>query len=265
MERLVLPYIGGRLIAEVRPTEIIEMLRPIWHETEFTGRKVLQRVSAVFTSAITREWRERANPCDGVAKELGQRRQKAGHFAALPWVDVPDFLIELRDRAGMASSRRCLEFVVLTAVRSGEARGAIWSEFDLNQKLWTIPAARMKTGVAHRVPISDQALTILIKMRELHPGSHLVFPGTKCQPLSDMTLLKRLRDMGLDGKATVHGFRSTFKDWCADHGVRDEVSEGALAHADRDAVRAAYRRTDYFEERRKLMSRWADFCCGSKN
>lgn len=263
MERLVLPFIGDRPVADIRPPEIIKTLQPIWNDKEFTGRKVLQRVSAVFTSAITREWRERANPCEGVSKELGQRRQKARHFAALPWVDVPDFLDELRGRHGMAASRECLEFVILTAVRSGEARGAVWSEFDLEQKLWTIPATRMKTGAVHRVPISTQALTILIKMRELHPCSHLVFPGTKGQPLSDMTLLKRLRDMGLEGKATVHGFRSTFKDWCAVHGVRDEVSEGALAHADRNAVRAAYRRTDYLDERRELMSGWADFCCGT--
>lgn len=265
MERLVLPHIGGRPVADVRPTEIIEMLRPIWSEKEFTSRKVLQRVSAVFTSAITREWRERANPCEGVSKELGQRRQSVGHFAALPWVEVPDFLVQLRARNGMASSRLCLEFVILTAVRSGEARGAVWPEFDLDAKLWTLPAARMKTGVAHRVPLSDRVLAILAMMRKLHQDSELVFPGTKGQPLSDMTLLKRLRDMGFNGTATVHGFRSAFKDWAAESGIRDEVSEAALAHADRDAVRAAYKRTDHLDERRELMLRWSDFCCSASS
>ena len=260
MERYVLVFIGDRPVAGIRSADIIELLRPIWSRKEETARKVLQRVDAVFTSAITREWRARASPCIGVAKELGVRRAGARHFAAMPYVDVPDFLRELHTRGGLPSSRLCLEFVILTAVRSGEARGARWAEIDLPGRLWTIPSARMKMQVEHVVPLSDRAIEIMKELRAVHPQSDLVFPGTKAQQLSDMTLLKRLRDMGLHGQATVHGFRSAFKDWAAESGVRDEVSEAVLAHADRNAVRAAYRRTNYLDERRDLMQRWADHC-----
>jgi integrase len=120
----------------------------------------------------------------------------------------------------------------------------------------------MKMGVAHAVPLTGRAIEILAEARTANPSSALLFPGTRGQQLSDMTLLKRLRDMGLGGKATVHGFCSSFKNFCAETGVRDEVSEFALAHADRNAVRAAYRRTNYLVERRELMQRWADHCCG---
>lgn len=261
MQRYVLHLIGDRPVADIRAGEIIEMLRPIWTSKEETARKVLQRVDAVFTSAITREWRERASPCIGVAKELGARRANSNHFAAMPYAEVADFVRELRGRQGLSSSRLCLELLILTAVRSGEARGARWCEIDLRDGTWTIPRERMKMKVEHVVPLSDRAIEILVEARASSSDTELVFPGTRGQQLSDMTLLKRLRDMGLDGKATVHGFRSSFKDWCADIGVRDEVSEAALAHADRNAVRAAYRRTNYLDERRELMARWSAFCC----
>ena len=263
MQRYVLPLIGDRPVADIRAAEIIEMLRPIWVCKEETARKVLQRVHGVFTSAITREWRERASPCIGVAKELGARRSASSHFAAMPYAEVPEFVRELRGRQGLSSSRLCLEFLILTAVRSGEARGARWCEIDLREGRWTIPRDRMKMKAEHVVPLSDRAIEILVEARAASSDMELVFPGTKGQQLSDMTLLKRLRDMGLDGKATVHGFRSSFKDWCADIGVRDEVSEAALAHTDRNAVRAAYRRTNYLDERRELMGRWAAFCCAA--
>lgn len=263
VERYALTRIGERPVADIRPAEIIEMLRPIWATKAETGRKVLQRVDAVFQSAITREWRERASPCIGVAKELGIRRAGATHFASMHYLDVPDFLQSLRSRGGLLSSRLCLELIVLTGVRSGEARGARWSEIDLAAATWTIPRERMKMGIAHIVPLSTRAMEVLAEAKAAAPDSELIFPGSIGQPLSDMTLLKRLRDMGLGGRATIHGFRSSFKDWCADTGVRDEVSEAALAHADRNTVRAAYRRTNYLEERRELMQRWADHCCGS--
>ena len=259
MERYALAFIGDRPVADIRAGEIIEMLRPIWTSKEETARKVLQRVDAVFTSAITRELRERASPCIGVAKELGARRSASSHFAAMPYADLPVFVRELRERKGLTSSRLCLEFLILTAARSGEPRGARWCEIDQRSGTWTIPSERMKMKVEHVVPLNDRALEVLAESRRSTDGD-LAFPGIKGQQLSDMTLLKRLRDMGLDGKATVHGFRSSFKDWCADSGVRDEVSEAALAHGDGNAVRAAYRRTNYLDERRELMQRWANYC-----
>ena len=149
--------------------------------------------------------------------------------------------------------------------RSGEARGALWSEIDLNARTWTIPASdpvtgrRMKGGEAHVVPLTFRALQILTDARQLHEGP-VVFPGIKGQPLSDNTLSQLMRDADIAG--TPHGFRSAFKDWAAETGVRDEVSEAALAHADRNKVRAAYRRTRFLDERAGLMQRWAEFVCG---
>jgi integrase len=159
-------------------------------------------------------------------------------------------------------TRLLLKFLILTAARCCEARGALWNEIDLTARTWTIPASdpvsgrRMKAGVMHVVPLADRAVEILQEARELHEG-RLVFPGTKGQPLSDNTLSKLMRDGGVPG--TPHGFRSAFKDWAAERGVRDEVSEAALAHADRNRVRAAYLRTRFLEERQLLMQQWADF------
>jgi integrase len=160
------------------------------------------------------------------------------------------------------ATRLLFEFLILTVARSGEARGALWQEFDLQQRIWTIPATdpvtgrRMKGGEVHVVPLSERAIKILGQARKLSDGP-IVFPGRKGQPMSDNTLSKLLRDAKIPG--TPHGFRSSFKDWAAESGVRDEVSEAALAHADRDKVRAAYRRTRFRDERTELMQRWADF------
>ena len=155
----------------------------------------------------------------------------------------------------------------MTAARSGEARGALWSEIDITARTWTIPASepltgrRMKAGATHVVPLSDRALEVLSGARLLCEGP-LIFSGTKGQALSDNTLSKLMRDGGVPG--TPHGFRSAFKDWAAETGVRDEVSEAALAHADRDKVRAAYRRTRFLEERKLLMQRWAELVVGGR-
>jgi integrase len=160
------------------------------------------------------------------------------------------------------ATRLLLEFLILTVARSGEARGALWQEFDLLQKIWTIPATdpdtgrRMKGGEVHVVPLSERAIEILIAARKLSNGA-IVFPGRMGQPLSDNTLSKLMRDAKIAG--TPHDFRSSFKDWAAESNVRDEVSEAALAHADPDKVRAAYRRTRFLAERTELMQVWADF------
>jgi integrase len=164
----------------------------------------------------------------------------------------------------MPATKLVLEFLILTATRSGEARGALWYEIDLERKLWTIPGVdpvtgrRTKTREPHIVPLSDRVVQILEEARKLHTGP-VVFPGTKGQTLSDNTLSKLMRDAKVAG--TPHGFRSAFKVWAAETGVRDEVSEAALGHADQNAVRAAYRRTSFLDERVELMQRWADFVC----
>jgi integrase len=261
MRAYVLPHIGHRPVADVRPSEIIDMLSPIWHAKEETARRVLQRVSAVFVSAMTRELRDKANPCAGVASELGRRRQKPAHHAALPYTEVPAFVRELRNRHGPLESRLAFEFLILTATRSGETRWASWDEIDFNAQCWTIPPHRMKARAEHVVPLSSRAIAILRQVEVERSNTRLCFPNLDGEPFSDMVFTKAIRDMGLSGRATAHGFRTAFKVWAAEHGVRDEVSEAALAHMDPNEVRAAYRRTDFLDERRAVMQRWSDFVC----
>jgi integrase len=174
----------------------------------------------------------------------------------MPVSEVPSFIRDLRamDRV-WPMTRLALEFLILTAARSGEVRGARWEEFDLTERLWRVPAERMKTKRAHVVPLCDPAVELIQGAAVLRGQDGFVFAGTRGQPLSDNTLSKLMRDAGLS--ATPHGFRSTFKDWASEARWRDEVSEAALAHADTNRVRAAYRRTDFLAERRELMAAWA--------
>jgi integrase len=184
---------------------------------------------------------------------------------ALPYREVSEAFKIVEESRSSASARLCLQFTVLTAARSGEARGALWSEIDLDQALWTVPAARMKGRLDHRVPLSRAALHILSKAKELHDGSDLVFPSPRRtgQPLSDMTLTKVLRDNGLAHLATVHGFRSTFRDWGSDtEAESDNVLELALAHRPGNEVERAYARSDRLELRRPVMEAWGEFVTG---
>lgn len=265
MRDYVLPIIGNRPVAEIAAGEVIDVLKPIWFEKAETAARVLQRIKATFDSAILRGTREKANPCIGASQELGNLRRAAVHHRALPWREVSAFVQSLRSSPAPETTRLLLEFLILTAARSGEARGALWEEIDLSERTWTIPGLsaeigrRMKGRQTHVVPLSDRAMEILALARKSNEGL-LIFPGPSGKPLSDNTLSKLMRDWNVAG--TPHGFRSAFKDWAAEHGVRDEVSEAALAHSDRNAVRAAYRRTRFLDERRALMQSWADFIDG---
>jgi integrase len=264
MRDYVFLTIGKRPVADITAGEVIDVLKPIWFSKPETAGRVLQRVKATFDSAILRGTREKANPCIGVAQELGSLRRTVHHHPALPWRAVPAFVQTLRKSAASEATRLLFEFLILTIARSGEARGALWQEIDLAQKTWSIPGfsaetgRRMKNRETHIVPLSDRAIEILGHARTLH-DSALIFPGASDQPLSDNTLSKLMRDAKVVG--TPHGFRSAFKDWAAERGVRDEVSEAALAHSDRDKVRAAYRRTRFLDERKILMQSWSDFVC----
>jgi integrase len=259
--------VDSRSVADVTPAEVLSVLQPIWFSKPETASRVLQRMKAVFDSAILRGTRERANPCIGVTRELGTDHKRANHHAAIPWRAVPEFVRDLRVRAANQSTKLALEFLILTAARSGEVRGARWSEFDFGQSLWLIPGGdpvtqrRTKTGEPHVVPLAPRAIKILEEARTAN-AAELVFPGTRGQILSDSTFSKLMREGGAAG--TPHGFRSSFKDWAAETGVRDEVSEAALGHSDANRVRAAYRRTRFLEERIGVMRDWADHVCKSE-
>ncbi len=181
---------------------------------------------------------------------------KVEHFAALPWTEIPNFMVKLREAEGMGA--RALEFAILTAARSGEVRGATWEEIDLDEALWTIPEGRMKTGKEHKVPLSAPALKLLRTLPRFKNVPY-VFPSPKSSPLSDMTLTAALRRMEVP--ATAHGMRSTFRDWCAESTAYPrEVAEMALAHSIGSAVEAAYRRGDLMTKRRRMMNDWAKYC-----
>jgi integrase len=262
METYVFPTIGNRPVGEVEAREILDLLTPIWFAKPETARRVLQRMEAVFKSAILRGYRQRVSPCVGVKEELGTRHQKAANHRAMHYRRIPTFLTDLRASNSQPATRLAFEWLVLTATRSGETRLARWSEINEEARLWTIPAERMKAKRTHVVPLPKRCLEILKHARGLYPASDLIFPGTKVDSaLSDMTFTKVLRDIGYSKEATPHGMRSAFKVWCAEVAkVRDEVSEAALAHAIPEKVRAAYLRTDFLEERKPLMAAWAKYC-----
>ncbi len=264
METYVFPYFGDVPVSEVTMEHVLAALKPIWFDKPETARRVLQRIEAVFKSAIRRGARERASPCVGIAEELGTRHREVEHHAALPWDEVPAFIARLRmpTQRGWPITRLAFEFLILTTTRTGETRKAVWSEIDLDRAIWTIPKERMKSRRVHRVPLCGRCLAILREAQALNPKSTFVFEAAKKgSPLSDMTFTKLLRDHGLGERATAHGFRSSFKNWCSEvEKAADKVSEAALAHTIKDRAKAAYLRTDFFEERRSLMKAWARYC-----
>ncbi|MGQ0672820.1 MAG: tyrosine-type recombinase/integrase [Hyphomicrobium sp.] len=260
MDAYVFPKIGDIPVASITTGQVIDVLSPIWFDKPETAKRVLQRMELVFKSAIVRGIRTTASPCIGVAAELGTKHRTVRHHASMPWAKVPSFFVMLHARPESVTELS-LEFLILTAGRSGETRGALWTEIDRAGATWTIPAQRMKAREAHRVPLSVRCLDILAKTKKLCPDSELIFPSKVGKPLSDMTFTKFLRDQKID--ATAHGFRSSFKVWASESAkAANEVSEAALAHSPGSKVLAAYLRTDFFDERRLLMEAWAKYCLG---
>jgi integrase len=266
LETYAFPTLGDRDVAEIATRDIADALRPIWRTKAETAKRVQQRLRAVFDWAIASDHRTAANPAVSVKSILGDRQQVVRHQRALPYADVPAFARALRKRQGMASTRLSMEWLVLTATRSIETRGATWDEIDLDARQWTIPLSRNKMRKQHKaphvVPLAPRCLEILDEARRAYPESVLIFPGSKPgKMLSENTHCKLLELMGLGEVAVAHGFRSAFRDWAGEAArADDKVAEACLAHVARDKVQAAYLRATFMEERRKLMEAWADYC-----
>lgn len=258
------PVIGALPVAEIDRAMIMKILEPLWSSRTETASRLRGRIEKVLDWATVRGYRHGDNPARwrGQLEVLLPARRKVApvtHHAAMPYVDVPAFMVDLRTKPGAASD--CLQFAVLTAARSGEARGAVWREIDLDARVWTIPANRMKAKRVHRVALSDAAVDVL-RRRAAHGTApdQLVFASDAqaTKQLSDMALTAILRRAGLPH--TQHGFRSTFRDWAAERtAFPREIAEAALAHVNADRTEAAYLRTDHFAKRIRLMQMWADF------
>jgi len=262
------PVFGALPVAEVDLTLVSRVLDPIWRTKTETASRLRGRIESILDWAKVQGYREGENPArwkGNLDKVLPARSKvrKVVHHPALPYDDLAEFMKELRQREGL--SALALEFTILTAARTSETLKIKWTELDLNAGLWIVPAARMKADRDHRVPLSARAVAILRELAEVRMGEY-VFPGQRRgQPLSNMALLKLLERMKRDD-LTVHGFRSTFRDWAAEcTDFPREVAEAALAHAVGDKVEAAYRRGDLFEKRRQLMEAWAAYCDGQRN
>ncbi|MCI0598589.1 MAG: tyrosine-type recombinase/integrase [Beijerinckiaceae bacterium] len=252
----------GLPVDEPGTEAVLSVLQPLWQRAPETASRLRGRIEAVLDFAKAHGWRSGENPAAwrGHLALLLPKRQRLtrGHFAAMPYPEVPAFMAALREREAMAAL--ALEFLILTAARSGEVLGARWAEIDLAAKVWTIPASRMKAAREHRVPLSSRALTILAELDKAKMGEFVFFGQRHGKPLSPMALEMMLRRMKAEG-ATVHGFRSAFRDWAGETtSFPRELAEAALAHVSGDSTERAYRRGDALEKRRDLMQAWASYC-----
>ena len=259
LENYAFPVLGDRPVDKIEGPIIRDVLAPIWLSKPETARRVRQRIGAVLDWSYVNGYRKSEAPMRSLSKGLPRQPRKDGHFAAMPYADIPAFIARLRERVSVG--RLALEALILTAARSGEIRGATWSEVDLEAGTWSVSAERMKMGRVHHVPLAPGTIEAFRRAEPLRaPCTDLVYPGQSLKKeTSDMTLLKVMRDFELP--YTVHGFRSAFRDWVAEEtSYPGEVAEAALAHAIPNKVEAAYRRTDFLEKRRALMRDWAAFC-----
>ena len=251
------PSIGNMRVSVISTQDVLKILTPIWNEKRATAKKVKQRIGAVMKWSIA-EGHRNSNPVVDASAALPQNKVQVKHMKALPYDAVAKTIEAIRKCSAYEVTKLALEFVILTACRSGEVRGAKWSEFDLDAKTWTVPADRMKMRKPHKVPLTARCIEILERVNEIAPDSDTVFPSSRGVQLSDNTLSKLLRDNGL--KTTVHGFRSSFRDWAAEQSAAPrEIAEYCLAHVVGAGAELAYRRTDYFDKRREVMQQWDSY------
>ena len=268
LETYTFPRLGKLRVADVTTADVLAVLTPIWTQKPETAARVRQRIGTVMKWAVAQGWRQ-DNPAESIAQALPKRDLSLKeHRKALTYAEVAGCITAVQASGAGISTKLAFEFLVLTATRSGEARGALWSEIDLGpatsatSATWTIPASRMKAKREHRIPLTARAVAILREARALGDGTGLVFPGTKAgKSLSDMTLSKLVKE--LDFAADIHGFRTSFRTWAQERtNFPREVAEAALAHAIKDKAEAAYARSDVFDKRRKMMDAWAGYLAG---
>ena len=252
------PRLGRAPVDKITTADVMACLVPIWHTRPETARRVRQRIGAVMRWAIAQGFRADNPAGDAIAAALPSNSGRRQHHRALPYADVAASVATIRASAAYPTTVLAFEFLVLTACRSGEVRGARWDEVDLASATWTIPSSRMKSVREHRVPLSARAVEVLTEASRFRDQSGLVFPSATGRQLSDATISKLLRENGIP--AVPHGYRSSFRDWAAElTDVPREICELALAHVNSDRVEAAYRRSDLFDRRRALMEHWAEY------
>ena len=266
MKKYVLPRIGKLRVDQIGREEVLRILTPIWTTKPEVARKQRNRIRSVLSWCQAHGFIEHNVAGDMIDGALPAMPAVKAHFRALPYTEVPAMLDTVEASGASLATKLCFRFLVLTAARSGEARGATWSEIDFEKSEWRIPASRMKAGAEHRVPLSDAALTVLQQAQILRDGSDLIFPSSTRPgtPMSNMTLTKVLRTTGLAARSTVHGARSSFRDFASEKtNAPHAVMELSLAHKVGSAVEQAYARSDLLAKRRRLMEQWGSFVTGS--
>ena len=258
LKTYVFPRFGKRPVDSIASADVLAVLTPIWNAKSETAKRIRQRIGNIMDWAVAQGYRQ-DNPAAALTKVLPKRDAKHEHMKALPYSEVATAIATIRASDAYKPTVLCFEFLVLTAARSGEGRGATWNEIDLEVATWTVPASRMKAGREHRVPLSKQALAVLDEASAFRTGEDsLIFPSQRGKPLSDSTISKLCRENGIN--AVPHGFRSSFRDWASEKtNAPHAVMVAALAHTISNQVEAAYHRTDLFDRRRKLMDSWADY------
>ena len=250
------PTIGDKRVSDVTTADVMAILMPVWNARRSMAERARQRIGVVMKWAVAQGYRPDNPAGEGLTAALPRNGGTVEHRKAIHHAEVAAAVEKIRGSGAAVSTRLALEFLVLTAVRSGEVRGAKWTEIDMDERTWTIPAARMKMSREHRVPLSEQAVAVLREAASIAEGSGLIFPSVTGRLMSDAVLLKLVRETGIDG--VVHGFRSSFRDWAGDTGQPRELAEMALAHAVR-GVEGAYLRSDLFERWRALMNAWSAY------
>ena len=257
LQTYAFPIIGSMSVNDINSSHILRVLSPIWVTKSETAKRVRQRLSTVFKYCVAQQWRNDDPANIAIVEALPSNKKKVMHRKSISYNDITDFLETISGSSAGVSTKLGLEFLILTAARSGEVRNAQWDE--INGALWTIPAERMKAGVAHRVPLPARCMQLLGEAKKISQGSQFIFEGTKLgKPLSENTFNKLIKELGLE--AHVHGFRTSFRTWTQEKtNYPREIAEAALAHSLKDKAEAAYARSDLLEKRAEMMEAWAQF------